>query len=578
MRFLLVGNGHLGPALRAVGHDVVDAFAAHGDLARAGEPFDARILWDRLRPVPDVLLVADTLGPQALPYGLEDIPVPRIYYAVDVHVNWFWQRHYASLFDLVLVAQKDYVPLLGCEGVPARWLPWGADDTAFRNLGMHRVHDVVFVGVVDEHRRKRAAALALLARRVPVTLLGSDAAARLGWDEMARVLNQARIVFNESFFGDVNFRVFEAMACGALLLTEDVGNGLMDLFTPDRDLVAYTPDTLVDATERLLADEPRRARIAAAGAALVHSQHTLTARMRTLAGWVADGIPRHPTGASAARDWGLAAHLATLRGLVVPEPTRRLAAECLHRAVQQGESAAALALAEMMVQAQRPTGALTLLAEARRLAPGEPRAWLVAAEIERRQGRADDGAALLRGGIRAAAQIAPATRASALAAIEDGIERAPCMHALGRVLLESGCTVRPGLACTDDPGWPRTAFDCFQRALELDPTHHPSARDAAALLEVVGASDVAVPFHEHTVAMRPRDREARIALLSALRRSYRHDEAMAEEAALLLDDAREHLAARDLAGARAALEQASHLGGLASGEVAEALAILRALR
>src|SRR5881275_2031207 len=129
VRILHVGNAHLVEPLRALGHEVIAAFEEYPGLAAAGVPFDVRALWRRLPAAPDLLLVADMLGPQALPFGLEDVPVPRLYYAVDVHVNFFWQRYYARLFDLVLVAQKDYVPVFD---VPARWLPWGADERVFR--------------------------------------------------------------------------------------------------------------------------------------------------------------------------------------------------------------------------------------------------------------------------------------------------------------------------------------------------------------------------------------------------------------------------------------------------------------
>src|SRR5439155_753881 len=92
--------------LRALGHEVIAAFEEYPGLAAAGVPFDVRVLWRCLPAPPDLLLVADMLGPQALPFGLEDVPAPRLYYAIDVHVNFFWQRHYARLFDLVLVATE----------------------------------------------------------------------------------------------------------------------------------------------------------------------------------------------------------------------------------------------------------------------------------------------------------------------------------------------------------------------------------------------------------------------------------------------------------------------------------------
>src|SRR5437762_4829824 len=158
VRILHVGNAHLVEPLRALGHEVIAAFEEYPALAAAGVPFDVRVLWRRLPAPPDLLLVADMLGPQALPFGLEDVPAPRLYYAIDVHVNFFWQRHYARLFDLALVAQRDYVASFEADGVPARWLPWGIDPRVFHDPGLARTIDVAFVGIVDGHRPKRAAA------------------------------------------------------------------------------------------------------------------------------------------------------------------------------------------------------------------------------------------------------------------------------------------------------------------------------------------------------------------------------------------------------------------------------------
>ena len=230
VRILHVGNVHLVDPLRAHGHEVIAAFEEYPALAVPGVPFDVRALWRRLPFAPDLLLVADTLGPQALPFGLEDVPVPRVYYAVDVHVNFFWQRYYARLFDLVLVAQKDYVPVFD---VPARWLPWGADERVFRERGLARIHDLVFAGTVDPATRpKRAAIVACLRERFGLETFGESVEKRLTWEEMGALFASSKIVLNESILGDLNFRVFEAMACGALLLTERIDNGLLDPLAP----------------------------------------------------------------------------------------------------------------------------------------------------------------------------------------------------------------------------------------------------------------------------------------------------------------------------------------------------------
>jgi spore maturation protein CgeB len=74
------------------------------------------------------------------------------------------------------------------------------------------------------------------------------------------------------------------MACGAALLTEDVGNGLRELFTPGQDLLVYRRGDANDAITqaRLALDNPDLAAIAASGRRKTLARHTVTSRARTL--------------------------------------------------------------------------------------------------------------------------------------------------------------------------------------------------------------------------------------------------------------------------------------------------------
>lgn len=522
VRILLVGNGHVLPALRALGHEVVATHEDHPDLALPGRPFPIRALWERLAAPPDVLLVVDPLGHQTLPYGIEDVPVPRVYWAVDVHVNFFWQRHYASLFDLVCVAQRDYVPLFEAAGVPARWLPWAADETVFTDPGRPRVHDLVFVGLVDPKTRpKRAAAVELLRRRFGLVTFGATIAERLSWPAMAEVLGTAKIVFNEAIMGDLNFRVFETLACGAMLLTERIGNGLMELFVPGEHLDVYTPETLVEQVAHYLAADDERARIAAAGAREVAARHTFTARMRELVDILA-GVTRRDVGRRAAFHAGMTAHLTVVRGLADPAAATPLAAERLRTAAMEGgEAEAAIALAEILLRTDQETGALAALDVARRLRPGEPRAWFLAAEIEEGRGRHEEAAALLGGGVHAAPGIEPETRARALRAIATGPRASACLHALGAILQETGRPFLAGLITQVGPDLARTAFDYYTRAYEADRSNRAAAEAAAALLEFMHLPDFATQFREAVVCIAPTDAAAREDLCRILLISYR---------------------------------------------------------
>jgi 2-polyprenyl-3-methyl-5-hydroxy-6-metoxy-1,4-benzoquinol methylase len=83
-------------------------------------------------------------------------------------------------------------------------------------------------------------------------------------------------------------RVFEAAACGSLLLTNDLrDNGQEDLFRDSEHLVTYTgAEDLVDRAAYYLAHEEARERIAAAGRAEALARHTYRQRMERLLGEV----------------------------------------------------------------------------------------------------------------------------------------------------------------------------------------------------------------------------------------------------------------------------------------------------
>ena len=92
-------------------------------------------------------------------------------------------------------------------------------------------------------------------------------------------------MINECIKGDLNFRVFEAMACGALLLTPHIGNGLLELFQEGEELVTYPDGDAGKAAELAryyLEHEPERALIAARGCAKVRANHTAKQRAKTL--------------------------------------------------------------------------------------------------------------------------------------------------------------------------------------------------------------------------------------------------------------------------------------------------------
>jgi hypothetical protein len=101
--------------------------------------------------------------------------------------------------------------------------------------------------------------------------------------EMGTVYAASKIVLNVPVKDDVNMRVFEGMASGALLVTERTGNGLTELFTPGEHLVTYEHhDEVPTLVRHYLDDVQERERIARNGQQLVSQQHTYDHRIETM--------------------------------------------------------------------------------------------------------------------------------------------------------------------------------------------------------------------------------------------------------------------------------------------------------
>jgi len=214
-------------------------------------------------------------------------------------------------YDIVFTSFPHFVERFEALGVAGVYLPLAFDRRVLDELGAppDRTHDVVFVGGVDP--RLHPAGTALLERvaeRLPLQIWGY-AASSLARDsilrerhhgeawglDMYRVLASAKVCINrhidlaEGFAN--NMRLFEATGTGALLCTEAAPN-LHELFEPGRELVTYSSlDEMADRVTRLLADEPGRAAIAAAGQARTLAEHSYERRIAQLVDALAQRLP-----------------------------------------------------------------------------------------------------------------------------------------------------------------------------------------------------------------------------------------------------------------------------------------------
>ena len=209
-----------------------------------------------------------------IPAGLH----PSAYWAIDTHMDFDWSLARASRFDFVFAAQRDGAERLRQDGVSsAQWLPLACDPVIHRKITIPKIHDVCFVGNLLPGRR--SSLVHLLKRHYPTMFVGQRY-----FEDMAETYSASRTVFNCSIKNDINMRVFEALACGSFLVTNDLSdNGLSEFFQDAVHLATYDQaEELLDKLEFYLKREDVRERVAAAGRNEALAHHTYKHRMQQL--------------------------------------------------------------------------------------------------------------------------------------------------------------------------------------------------------------------------------------------------------------------------------------------------------
>ena len=279
------------PHLEALGHTV-------HNVCSKDQTLYLPTLLDRENLQPDLVFQQERLGPRLLIQGLEKAPCPTAFLAVDSHLNLFWHRSYSQLFDTLLTPHVSLFQALPAEwrhpniirfphfGVGRSWLPHAG-----------RQHDMAVCARVTEHRQIRTWLFALLKEQH-----GLEAVEGLSFAEMLDLYADARIVPNESIGFEVNFRLFEAASCGALVLTPQIGDDQDKAFVPGKEMLVYRDGLeLLEQIAWAKANPDEAERIARAGWERVQAEHLPSHRAATLAALAGGGSRHRATGEEAKR-------------------------------------------------------------------------------------------------------------------------------------------------------------------------------------------------------------------------------------------------------------------------------------
>ncbi len=237
---------------------------------------------------PDVVVVADKSLPPFL-LGMENFPCFTIFYAIDTHIH-SWYPYYAQAFDACLVSLKDHIPLFQKKRLPSthvRWTPAFAKDSDSARPDITPHWDCLFVGTINQETTPK--------RKIFLDQLQKNMGRiHCTQGKYAELFPQGRVILNYCELGDLNFRVFEALACGSCLVTPQVGHGFNELFTHAKDLYCYDFENVDDAHKKilyLLEREEVRKELQEQGLDTVNQGHRATHRAQSLSDFLESVSP-----------------------------------------------------------------------------------------------------------------------------------------------------------------------------------------------------------------------------------------------------------------------------------------------
>jgi hypothetical protein len=257
--------------------DAHDADAGWSTLKTPPGEYDVAAQLARLPPhqKPDLLVCLVDAGRRNVPRNLAAFRGPKVLLVADTHhmrspvstmvryaasepydrVVFLYDRHHASVFHAAGLRNLFWFPGLT--------FPHGDDFVRQSRRDGARATQVAFVGQAGRLHPRRARLLAgLTAAGLPL------AQQALGQRDALPFYGSSSMGFNSSLNGDLNLRVFEILASGALLLTDRLApsSGFDALLTDGRDCLLYgDEDELVAKVTTCLRAPDEARRIADAG-------------------------------------------------------------------------------------------------------------------------------------------------------------------------------------------------------------------------------------------------------------------------------------------------------------------------
>ena len=207
---------------------------------------------------------------------------PSAWWISDTHLPKAYKKIEAQAghYDFVFCAQKEGAEKLTRKiGKDVYWIPWAADyflkDFMFPEERVKK-WDICFIGTFGKHSLRKVFLEELKVNYNNIFI------GRTHYSQIFDYYSRSKIVVNYSINNDINARIFEGMASGALVITHRiVDNGFDDLFVEGKHLVVFD-DIFKDMKDKInyyLNHVDQRIEIAKNGFMYVKNKHTFYNRL-----------------------------------------------------------------------------------------------------------------------------------------------------------------------------------------------------------------------------------------------------------------------------------------------------------
>ena len=271
MKILCVDISPLAGQMQALGHKVLNV---RPSLDKNQPLFNLPKYLHEQDFKPDFIIQGESLGERVLLEGLEDLACPKIFWAIDSHLNMHWHQYYARLFNAVLTPHLSLWQALPesvqypLRHILIRQMARQGQDVAWKPHAK-RSYDLAFVGVLNHHRPLRTWLCELIASRWEM-----ETRQGIPFGEMIELYANTRLIPNEAIAFETNYRLLEGASCGAVVLSPSIGPDQNNQFEPDREVLIYHNGAeLMEQIEMLLARPELAEKIGRAAWQRVQAEH-----------------------------------------------------------------------------------------------------------------------------------------------------------------------------------------------------------------------------------------------------------------------------------------------------------------